>query len=362
MTELEFIRSTNNNTWGLGISEEGLVFGSTANHNPSVYMPIANRYYEQVRGWLALTTRHDCRYAYLFKPITDKRAAGRSPRRLHGRRRDTRCTRLGHVSADSGGIRRRLSADRQDIWSGRSCCDATEPTSVRPVPCNLVASDDEWSAPIMAEVGPDGNVWVLDWYNYIVQHNPTPQGFETGKGNAYESDLRDKKHGRIYRLRYDDARTDVRAPAASGRESRRVDGDAAPPDEAMATACTAFAGGAGKPRRGAGADRDGARRQHRRDRTERGGHPRVRRLRRLGAFDKHALPAAVEAVHAALAHAVGGRARSAIAALPHNETSRAALLECDVLRDVNAQVQLAAVLALSDMPPSRQGAEALLRF
>src|SRR5262249_55704694 len=70
-------------------------------------------------------------------------------------------------------------------------------------PFNLLASDDEWTAPIMAEVGPDGNVWVIDWYNYIVQHNPTPIGFRTGKGAAYESDLRDKKHGRIYRIVYD---------------------------------------------------------------------------------------------------------------------------------------------------------------
>src|SRR5262245_46125749 len=67
---------------------------------------------------------------------------------------------------------------------------------------NLLASDDEWTAPICAEVGPDGNVWVIDWYNYIVQHNPTPNGFRTGKGAAYESDLRDKKHGRIYRIVY----------------------------------------------------------------------------------------------------------------------------------------------------------------
>jgi len=52
--------------------------------------------------------------------------------------------------------------------------------------------------------------------------------------------------------------------------------------------------------------------------------------------------------------------RIAIGALPHNETSRTALLECDVLRDADAQVQLAAILALSDMPPSRQGAEALV--
>jgi uncharacterized protein len=65
---------------------------------------------------------------------------------------------------------------------------------------NLVAGDDDWAAPIAAEVGPDGNMWVLDWYNVIVQHNPTPAGFRTGKGGAYETELRDKKFGRVYRL------------------------------------------------------------------------------------------------------------------------------------------------------------------
>src|SRR5205085_681591 len=65
---------------------------------------------------------------------------------------------------------------------------------------NLLASDDEWCAPIMAEVGPDGYMWVIDWYAFIVQHNPTPPGFKNGPGNAFETELRDKKHGRIYRL------------------------------------------------------------------------------------------------------------------------------------------------------------------
>ena len=60
---------------------------------------------------------------------------------------------------------------------------------------NLLASDDEWTAPIAAEVGPDGNVWAIDWYNFIVQHNPTPEGFRTGKGNAYVTPLRDATHG-----------------------------------------------------------------------------------------------------------------------------------------------------------------------
>jgi len=56
----------------------------------------------------------------------------------------------------------------------------------------------------MAEVGPDANVWVIDWYNYIVQHNPTPLGFQDRQGGRFtETDVRDRKHGRIYRVVYD---------------------------------------------------------------------------------------------------------------------------------------------------------------
>jgi len=51
---------------------------------------------------------------------------------------------------------------------------------------------------------------VIDWYNYIVQHNPTPAGFQTGKGNAFETDLRDKTHGRIYRVVYTKAKPEPR--------------------------------------------------------------------------------------------------------------------------------------------------------
>ena len=67
---------------------------------------------------------------------------------------------------------------------------------------NLLASAEEWVAPVHAQVGPDGAVWVADWYNFIVQHNPTPPGYQNGKGNAYETPLRDKSRGRIYRVVY----------------------------------------------------------------------------------------------------------------------------------------------------------------
>lgn len=197
VTDLEFIRSSDNNTWGLGISEEGLIFGSTANGNPSMFMPVPNRYFERVRGW-APSTLHSIADSSQFKPITDN---------------IRQVDHHGGYTAAAGHALYTARTFPQQWWNKTAfVCGPTghlvgtyvlrrnganyESTS----PINLLASDDEWSAPVLAEVGPDGAVWVIDWYNYIVQHNPTPHGFKTGKGRAYESDLRDKKHGRIYRV------------------------------------------------------------------------------------------------------------------------------------------------------------------
>ncbi len=213
--KLEFIRSTTNNTWGLGISEEGLIFGSTANRQPSFFMPIANRYYERVKGWAPETLKMICP-THLFNPISDKvrqvdhhggytAAAGHA---LYTARNYPRSywNRTAFVCGPTGKLVGTFVIERDGAGMKSHSPD------------NLMASDDEWTAPIMAEVGPDGNVWVLDWYNYIVQHNPTPHGFETGKGHAYESDLRDKKYGRIYRIVPDD-------PARAGRVEKLADDD-----------------------------------------------------------------------------------------------------------------------------------------
>lgn len=76
---------------------------------------------------------------------------------------------------------------------------------------NLFASSDEWTSPVYAEVGPDGAVWIADWQNFIIQHNPTPSvergGYkaETGVGGAHINELRDHQRGRIYRIVAKDA-------------------------------------------------------------------------------------------------------------------------------------------------------------
>jgi putative membrane-bound dehydrogenase-like protein len=196
---MEFVRSSNNNTWGLGISEDNIIFGSTANNNASMYMPIPNRYYEAVRGWSAgrLETVADSQE---FFPITDK-----------VRQVDWH----GHYTAGAGGALYTARQFPKEYWNRVQF--VAEPTGhllgkfhLHPngadfTACNgrnFLASDDEWTSPVAAEVGPDGTLWVIDWYNYIVQHNPVPVGFQKGKGNAYETPMRDKTHGRIYRVEY----------------------------------------------------------------------------------------------------------------------------------------------------------------
>jgi putative membrane-bound dehydrogenase-like protein len=342
--EVEFIRSSNNNTWGFGMSEEGLIFGSTANRNPSMFVPIANRYYERVRGWSAqqLGMIAD---THLFKAITDK---------------VRQVDQFGGYTAGAGHALYTARTYPKTFWNQTAF--VAEPTGHlvgifaltrdgagyrSTSPMNLIASDDEWAAPIMAEVGPDGNVWIIDWYNFIVQHNPTPAGFRTGRGNAYESDLRDKKHGRVYRLVYGES---TRQPEALSQDR---------PQELVAALA-----------------RDNLlwRRHAQRLLVERGQSdvvPALVKLVRDPAVDEiglnvgaiHALwtlhglgaisesrPQVVEAVRSALAHRSAGVRRNALQVLPPTAASAEAIAASGLTKDGDAQVKLAAILALADMP------------
>ncbi len=195
-SELEFLGSTSNNTWGLGLDETGEIFYSTANGEHSSYLAIPNRCFESVRGLLGKGTIRMADYSNIH-PITAIRQVD-----FH----DGFTAAAGHAIYTARQF-------PQPYWN--RIAFVAEPTGHLVAMClldkrgsnfvthdrfNLLSSSDEWTAPIAAEVGPDGAVWVLDWYNYIVQHNPTPPGFQTGKGNAYVTPLRDKKHGRIYRI------------------------------------------------------------------------------------------------------------------------------------------------------------------
>jgi putative membrane-bound dehydrogenase-like protein len=358
-SKLEFLRSTNNNTWGLGLSEEGLIFGSTANGNPSVYLPIPNRYYEAVRGWTPSLVLRPIADSYKFKPITDKvrqvdfhggytAAAGHA---LYTARNYPKeyWNRTAFVNEPTGHLVGTFVLRREgsDFRSSN--------------PFNLLASDDEWTAPIMSEVGPDGNVWVIDWYNYIVQHNPTPPGFKTGKGAAYETDLRDKTHGRIYRIVYEGngPGKDKKTPFSLAK---------ATPEKLVATLQH---------------DNLFWRKHAQRllvERRKKGVLPALFALARDTKVDEiglnvgvihalwtmHGLGAldgsnaeATKVAYAALKHKSAGVRRNALQVLPRTAKSVTALLESGVLEDPDGNVRLAALLALADLPPSPKAGKAI---
>ncbi|MEX2529996.1 MAG: PVC-type heme-binding CxxCH protein [Gemmatimonadota bacterium] len=201
-SRLEFLGRTNNNTWGLGFNEEGEAFISTANANPSTHLPIPRRHYDLVTG--------------LSDPVTHSLA-------------DTdRIITLTNLFRQVDWVGRYTSATGHGVYTARTWPReywnrigfVNEPTGqlvgefiLEPDgstyrarhPRNLVTSDDEWFSPVIAEVGPDGHVWIADWYNYILQHNRESVRQEPVTGNAYANPLRDREHGRIYRIVHQEA-------------------------------------------------------------------------------------------------------------------------------------------------------------
>ncbi|MFM7129326.1 MAG: PVC-type heme-binding CxxCH protein, partial [bacterium] len=351
-SKMEFLRNTSNNSWGVGISEEGVLFGSTANGNPSVHMPIPNRYYEQVKGFSSKVLPMISETPRMH-PITDK---------------VRQVDHHGNFTAGAGHALYTARAYPREYWNRAAFVN--EPTGhisatfvIEPLGAsytsrnswNLMAGNDEWVAPIAAEVGPDGQVWVIDWYNIIVQHNPTPQGFATGKGNAYETDLRDKKHARIYRVVYGDK------PALNQKSLA-----GATPEQLVATL----------------ADTNAFWRRHaQRLLVERGKTDIVPALVKL-THDQSidAIGLNVGAIHAlwtlAGLNAVNDQLPAVIAALGHPSAgvrkaaidiiSKAAgnglneILKSDLLNDRNLQVRLSALLAVAEAQPSAEAASAVV--
>lgn len=199
-SSLEYISNTTNNTWGIGFSEDGTVLGSTANRDVPIHSVVPNRFYNNIRGFGQTPRIPAISNTNIIFPVRE------SIRQVdqHGR-----------YTAGSGFELYTARDFPQEFWNKRGF--VSEPTgrllgqfrfeqngsTYRAYnELNLLASLDDWFAPIQAKVGPDGALWIADWYNLIIQHNPTPENFERGDGNAYITDHRDKDHARIYRIVY----------------------------------------------------------------------------------------------------------------------------------------------------------------
>jgi putative membrane-bound dehydrogenase-like protein len=212
---MDYQARTSNNTWGFAFSEDGYAFGSTANSQPSAFVHIPGRYYRSIGVRDEILPRiHDRNDIY---PVTDVRQVDQFGRYTAGAAHEIYTARafpkeywnrIAFVAEPTGN----LVGMFEMIPNGSGFIAKNRWT--------LFASRDKWSAPVQAKVGPDGAVWVSDFYSLVAQHNPTPNAGDpgtdsnkfftkecckVGPGNAYETPNRDKTHGRIYKIVYEKA-------------------------------------------------------------------------------------------------------------------------------------------------------------
>ncbi|GAA5494370.1 hypothetical protein Rhal01_00530 [Rubritalea halochordaticola] len=194
-SDFEFLQGTTNNTWGLSMTAEGELVGSTANNNPSFYVDVPNRFYSDLKQ--PVTPRADSQnriypITFDFLQVDVKNgftaAAGHTiyngslfPKSWKNKR--------AFICEPTGKLVSVPKFERKG--AGFKVSETYQ---------NIYASADAWSSPVAAEVGPDGAVYIADWYNAIVQHNVYGDEQTKGKGNAYLTPERDRSHGRIYRI------------------------------------------------------------------------------------------------------------------------------------------------------------------
>jgi putative membrane-bound dehydrogenase-like protein len=373
-SKMEHVANFSNNTWGLGFSETFDTFGSTANNTHAVYVGIPKRYSKDAKGvpprfgadkidghYAMAAITPNVRQVDVFGGFTA--AAGFEVYTARNYPREY-WNRIALVSEPTGGVLHRAILERdgagfveKDGW-------------------NLLAATDEWVGPVDARVGPDGQVWVADWYNFIIQHNPTPPGFDNGEGNAYVNPLRDKEHGRIYRIVY---KGDAVASTRTGASG--VSGDSNAADEVSDGAAWPV------PMSLSADDPDGLVRALEHDNlfwrltaqrllVERGNTDVAPKLITLTGSTRsdalglspgplHALwtlhglglldgsnAAATQAAVAALRHPVPAVRKAAAQVLPADDALLGRLQDAGLLEDADANTRKAALLRLNEMPES----------
>jgi uncharacterized protein len=207
-TAMEQVSSYNGNSWGLDFNADGELFFSKANgpHINHVVMP--ERYLS--RGKLGTVTSD--------KSIEDHEKV--SPVFTDPRHEYVQVAPVGVFTAASGCTIYTGGAWPEKYNGSAFVCEPTvhivhedvittseHPTfeATRRDEAEFIAGSDLWFRPVHTRIGPDGAMYLLDFYNQAISHNDI-RGVDHGKGNAAVRPDRDHQHGRIWRIQHKQAR------------------------------------------------------------------------------------------------------------------------------------------------------------
>jgi len=208
-SEFEVISTGPNNIWGLVITGEGETFIQEANDYGYPVMPF-HEYAYYPGGMEALKKS----YQPDFPPQTDVRMGGTG---LSG----LALIESGSLSPAAVGVK--ASADAGTAESRPAGGTGLQPTYSMAVANpiiskiqtlamhrdgaywklvqlpDLITCDDPFFRPVALTNGPDGCIYIVDWYNKIISHNEVPRAHPD----------RDKTRGRIWRVKPKAAKTEV---------------------------------------------------------------------------------------------------------------------------------------------------------
>ncbi|NHE57784.1 PVC-type heme-binding CxxCH protein [Cyclobacterium plantarum] len=366
-SDFNYLASSSNNTWGLGFSEDNHVFISTANNTHSAYYSIPAKFLQRAFPEAEEGAKKPPFTIQSIQKIDGHYAA-------HAMTPNLRQVDVVGGFTSAAGIRLYTARDFPKSYWNRVAF-VNEPTIrlthnaiLEPSGAgfaekdgwNLLASSDEWFGPVQAEVGPDGAVWIADWYNFIIQHNvfverQAPSRMVLpfteqphGQGNAFQSELRDTNHGRIYRVIYKEA------PAYSPKSLSKADPVAlvnALTDDNMFWRMTAqrlLVESGNQEQLNALYTLVNDRSQDEIGLNSAAVHA-LWTLHGLGALDG-SNKEAMEVALGALTHPAPGVRKAVLEVLPKNEVSLKAIHASGILQDKNLNTRMHAFLSLVEMP------------
>ena len=368
-TGVDFLANTSNNTWGLGLTEDNNVFISTANNNHSAFYSMPSRLMQRNLPGASVQAVQKIDGHYDSHTMTPNM-----------RQVDV----VGGFTSAAGHHFYTARSFPKDYWNRVAfVCEPTvrvvHNATISPSGAgfaekdgwNFLASSDEWVGPVQAQVGPDGALWVADWYNFIIQHNvfserqaPSEKVLPfkeqpRGQGNAFDSPLRDVNCGRVYRVVYKKAKPYQPLALASNDPAGLVSAlkndnmfwrmtaqrllvesksQAVLPDLYRIIADPSV-------------DEVGL------------NSPAVHALWTLHGLGTLSTPNAetMRAVTGALTHKAAGVRKAAIDVLPPTGQTGELLQKVGLLNDPNLNVRMAAMLAMAAMPPSDAAGAELYR-
>lgn len=179
--KLELVSSGLNNIWGFQLRGNGQWFGSEANDLGFSVTPM-----EPGSGFPGIGNERLSPYQPLMSPLHEFRVGGTG---ISGTAfADDASGSFPDEFKDVAFLANPITSSINAVQIVRNPDGSV---AAKHLP-DLLTSEDDWFRPVNMEFGPDGCLYIADWYNKIISHNELPTTHPD----------RDKSHGRIWRIRH----------------------------------------------------------------------------------------------------------------------------------------------------------------